>query len=209
MKNYSILILISFFLVTFISSSTSQVRLGLKAGLNLSSQNYDNFGFEPDTKLLPGIMFGGIVEFGLGEKFSLGTGLQYHGKGAKISNGTDEVKYTINSLQIPLQIQFHSNGFFGAVGPYLGFAIGGKLTDSGDTEDLNFGSSEDDDFSQSDYGINIEAGYEFGANKNLRATAFYSLGLANVLPKDVQDLLDNESVNNTVIGVSLTYLFGN
>ena len=62
----------------------------------------------------------------------------------------------------------------------------------------------DDDLSPLDFGAAIELGYEFGS---LRATASYSLGLANALPKDAVEGTDIKAKHN-VIGIALAYLFG-
>ena len=205
MKNQVITLIAAILVLGSVYSGSAQVRLGAKAGVNLANQNYDDFGVDLDLKILPSLMVGAVVEFDFSENLGLGTGIQYHGKGAKYEESGDEQKTTINYLQVPVQLQFRSGGFFGAVGPYVAFAFGGQFDDNGDKEDLEFGSGVDDDFSALDFGINIEAGYEFG---QLRATALYGLGLANGIPADQQDLLGDASITNTVIGVALTYLFG-
>ena len=205
MKNHCIFLFALMLIMSMSNTGRTQVRLGAKAGLNLANQNWDGFGIEPDSKLLPTFMAGAVVEFDFSDKISLGTGLQYHGKGLKTEGTTDDIKYTLNYIQVPIQIQFRSNGFFGAVGPYMAYAIGGQVTEDGDSEDLDFGNELDDDYSSTDYGINVELGYEFGS---LRATASYGLGLANGIPSDARDLFEDASIKNTVLGVALTYLFG-
>jgi len=202
MKNVYQLIVITLFILVSMDQAYSQVRLGAKAGLNMAKVNYDEV-FETETKFLPTFMVGGVVEFDFSESLSLGTGLQYHGKGAK-SKEEDDVKVTLGYIQVPLQLQFRSNGFFGAVGPYAAFAISGKSIDGDDEEDIEFGSGEEDDWSALDVGVNAEIGYEF--NK-LRLTASYSAGLSNGIPKDQQDFFEDAKITNAVIGIALTYLF--
>ena len=204
MKNQITRLLVAMFLFGGITMGTSQVRLGAKGGLNLANLNYDGFIIDIDNKILPNFFAGLVLEFDFSENVGLGTGLQYHGKGAKNDTGGDS-QVNMGYIQVPLQLQYRGNGFFAAAGPYVAYAISGTAKDGDDKEDLSFGSEIDDDFASLDYGLNLELGFEF---TQLRATAFYSLGLANGIPKDAQDFLGDGSIKHSVIGVALTYLFG-
>jgi hypothetical protein len=204
MKNQVIIFFLAMFLLGGTSIGTSQVRLGVKAGLNLANLNYDGFVLDIDNKILPSFLAGVVLEFDFSEHVGLGTGLQYHGKGAK-SDVDDDSQVSMGYLQVPLQLQYRGNGFFAAVGPYVAYAISGKTKDGGVSEDLSFGSSIEDDFAALDFGANLELGFEFSP---LRATAFYSLGLANGVPADLQDFFTDASIKHGVFGVALTYLFG-
>ena len=197
-------------LLTFIATANAQVRFGVKAGLNLANIKFSGLEeLEPETSMLPTFMVGGQVEFDFAENLGLGVGLQLSGKGAKSKTEflgeTIESKVTPMYLQVPVMLQYRSSGFFAAVGPYAGFGLLGKSkADGAESENLNFGNSVDDDLSPLDFGAAIELGYEFGS---LRATASYSLGLANALPKDAVEGTDIKAKHN-VIGIALTYLFG-
>ena len=201
MKNHVMFLFVAMLISGAITSGTSQVRLGAKAGLNLATQNWNNYGGNVETQLLPSFMIGGVVEFDMNENWGFGAGLQYQGKGTQVTL----FKTFTNYLQIPVQLQYRSNGYFVALGPYVSYAINGKYKENGgDTFDLSFGSSEDDDFGSTDFGMNLEAGYEF---RTLRATASYSLGFANIIPADNKSLSEG-SIHNSVITVALTVLFG-
>ena len=200
MKTPLSIFILAFILLSFSQLASSQVRIGAKAGIGLADENWDNFGGDVETKLIPVLMVGGVIEFDLSEYLSFGTGIQYQGKGTEV----ETFKTVMSYVQIPLQLQYTNNGFFGAVGPYYAFALSGKYKrDAGDI-DLLFGSTEDDDFSSSDFGANLEVGYEY---EQIRVTASYSQGLANIIPSDSRKLFDG-SVKNVVFGVGLTYLFG-
>ncbi len=207
MKIKVVYIAFSLFMLAAAGQSFAQARFGVKAGVNLANQNYENFGFEPDTKMLLSFMAGVVAEFDFSESVGFGTGLQYQGKGVKYDVGVlGEQTVSLNYLQIPFQFQFRKDGFFAAVGPYVGFAINGQFDDGVDKEDINFGNDEDDDFGPLDYGVNLEIGYQF--NNSLRLTGSYSLGLANLIPADQQDLLEDATAKNSVIGLAVTYLLG-
>ncbi|MDQ3016223.1 MAG: PorT family protein [Bacteroidota bacterium] len=187
--------------------SFSQARFGVKAGVNLANQNYDNFLFEIDSKMYLSFMAGIVAEFDFSESIGFGTGLQYHGKGVKYDVGVlGEQSVSLNYLQVPFQFQFRKNGFFAAVGPYVGFALNGQFDDGATKEDLNFGNGADDDFAALDYGAILDIGYQF--SNSLRLTGSYSLGLANLIPADALDVPEDASIKNSVIGVAVTYLFG-
>ena len=195
MKKFTILLAL---VLGIAATASSQVRFGLKAGLNLANVTGDVEG----TKSLATFMVGGQAEFGLAENIGLGVGLQLQGKGAK-ADGEDA---SINPmyLQVPVYLTYRNSGFFAGVGPYVGFGLFGKSKFDGESVDLNFGSGIDDDFSSLDFGAGLELGYEFSS---LRASASYSLGLANALPKDQADAFDI-SAKHAVIGIALAYMFG-
>lgn len=201
MKSLIQLLTVLCLIVMMSHSASAQVRLGLKAGINLANLNWDD-DFQIETEMLPTFMVGGVAEFDFSENLSLGTGLQYYGRGFQ-DEDSDDLKVTLSYIQVPIQLQYRSSGLFAAVGPYVGFGIGGKSKDANEEVDVEFGSGVDDDFSALDYGVNLEVGYEFG---DLRATALYGLGLANVIPEDLQ--FEDLTIKHTVIGIALTYLFG-
>lgn len=202
-KQLTMLVLAALFLSA--ASTVSAQRFGIKAGLNLANVSGD----AEDTKMLPTFLVGGQAEFDLGESgVGIGVGVQLSGKGFKQEFGGDDFKLNPMYLQVPIQLIYRNGGFFGAVGPYAGFGIAGKAKFAGESESIEFGSSDTDDWAALDFGAGVEAGYEFSAGSGLlRATASYNLGLSNVVPKDIADAED-VSVKNNVIGIALAFLFG-
>ena len=198
MKKLSSIFILLALAMSVATSVSAQVRFGVKAGLNLANFSGDI----EDTKILPSFMVGGQAEFGLSDAIGLGVGLQLQGKGAK-ANGED-ASIRPMYLQVPVYLTYRNSGFFGGVGPYVGFGIAGKNKFGSESADISFGSSVDDDLSALDFGATIELGYEFS---NLRATASYSLGLSNAIPKDAADEFDLSAKHN-VIGIALAYMFG-
>ena len=205
MKKLSSFLILLCFTLYFTNTASAQVRFGIKAGLNLANLTFSNFGeLEPDTKMLPSFQVGGLVEMDFSENVGLGVGLQFHGKGTKDGTDGSDAKITLNYIQVPVMIQYRNMGFFAGVGPYAAFGISGKYKEDGESEDVSFGSSEDDDFSALDFGGTVEVGYEFG---NLRATASYGMGFANAIPKDGREGTDLK-IAHSAIGIALAYLFG-
>lgn len=235
MKNFATITIACALVAAAFSPLSAQVRFGIKAGLNFAnapvSDDYKDYfaatlGGEYDPQMIVSWHLGGQAEFGLGGNFGLSAGLQLSGKGTRYEFTGDligtpfdaKVKEKPLYLQIPLALTFRQSGFYAGVGPYFGFGVGGELTvkataqgqSDTDSQDMEFGSSDEDFYSSADMGIVLEAGYEI---RRIRITASYQLGLNNVVPKDQVDAADEMGFSfkkkNTVIGLSVAYLFGN
>ena len=177
-------------------SANAQMKFDVKAGLNLANQKYTYEGssVSPDSKI--GIHLGAIGEMDFSENFTFQPGLLFSMKGCKAS---DE-KLALNYIDIPLNFLYKVDAgdmkIFGQAGPYLGYALSGKVED----EDIEFGS-EDGQMKRLDYGIGIGAGVQFG---NIQASLSYNFGLNNLISGGDSD----NSIKNNVLGISVAYLFG-
>ncbi len=197
----------------FTTAAFSQISFGVKAGLNLANQSYSGDGTgEIDTKMLPTFQVGGILEIGITEAIAVQSGLSLQGRGFKLD---DEIlgvafKSTANLLylQVPAHLLYRGNGFFVGAGPYVGYAVSGKVkaevAGNTDSETLSIGNSVEDDLSPIDFGVGIQAGISLGA---IRVGAGFDLGLSDTTPKDARE--DGYSAKNTAISVFAAYMFGN
>lgn len=210
MKNMFKAIAIAILFLFGINTINAQLSFGIKAGLSLANINYD--GEEAvDTKILPTFHAGPIIEFGITDNLAIGSGLLLSGKGFKIEEEILGEKITATSnplyLQLPLTLQYNNSGFFAAVGPYVAFGIAGNTKSEGlgesDTEAIDFGNKEEDDYSPLDFGAGLELGYGFGP---VRISASYNLGFSNIIPKDYADFSGDKATHN-VIGISAAYMF--
>ncbi len=189
-------------------ASFSQVRFGLKAGLNLANMSIQNANPSPSMKV--GFHFGGILDFTLADNISLQPGVLFSTKGFELSGTEEGVSYTattnVNTIEVPVNLVFK----FGSgntkitpfIGPYLGYALSGtvKVEAMGQSQstDITFGSA-DGDMSALDLGLNIGLGIEMNG---LIISAQYGLGLADLDPSA------EGKMTNNVIGISVGYLFG-
>ena len=98
---------------------------------------------------------------------------------------------------------------FGAVGPYVGFGLSGKVKtthefqgrEETEEEDLNFGSDVDEDALK-----RLDMGLTFGSGVEIKSISFrisYDLGLSNLVVN--QD--DGATVKNRVLKFSVGYRF--
>ncbi len=210
--------------------SGSDARIGVKAGINLSTIRYSGFEgadiFNDATKQNVGYNFTVFGDFGVGNNFFIQPGISLQNKGTKlegtypIGNNTITGTNTTNvmAIEVPVNAVFRiPTGTSGAVqinaGPYIGFNIDGKskvkVTNGPGSElglqenKIDFGSKSDDDLSGMDFGANFGLGYRM--NSGFMVSANYGLGLSNLVPKDKRT--DDVKAANRVIGFSVGYSF--
>ena len=203
--------------LTLTTKSFSQVIFGVKGGLNLANMvSKDNDGTNSnDFKMKTGFHLGATAEFAVSEKFAIEPGLLLSTKGFKLEQSGLTMKFNLNYLEIPInaiyKIDLGGAKVLINAGPYLGFAISGKMKASeavlGDNNDskeqkIKIGSDkENDDIKALDFGLNFGAGVEI---KSMTIGFQYGLGLANLSP-----YTDNgTNVKNRVLGISVGYKLG-
>ncbi|WP_443944468.1 porin family protein [Pedobacter sp. AW1-32] len=207
--------------------SGSSTRFGLKAGVNLSSYSGSGF-YDQDYKSNVGFNVTAFGDFGVGNNFFIQPGVSLQNKGAKLESvttvgsttTTGTMKQNVMAIEVPVNAVLRiPTGDAGAVqisaGPYIGFNISGKnkyegtFTTPGTTatstgeEDLNFGSSNTDDLSSTDFGANF--GLAYRTNSGFLVGANYGLGLSNLAPKDSRG--SNDKLKNRIWGFSVGYSF--
>jgi hypothetical protein len=190
--------LIAALLLTCISfASMAQTSFGVRAGVNFQNLNgKDVSGDKLNNKMKVGFNAGVTADIPVASPdYFVQTGLLFSSKGAKIE-GTD-IKVNLNYLEIPITFLYKpalgTSKLLLGVGPYLGYALGGKVDD----QSLNF----DDDFKRFDAGGNLLFGYQFAQNLSAQLNA--QLGLVNI----GQHTEGDATVKNTGFGISLGYHF--
>ncbi len=189
--------------------SSAQVNFGVKAGANLSTVNVSNLeGLDP--KFIVSFQVGAIADINISDQFVLQPGLLLTGKGFKIEDEFLGETYKTTAtfyLQVPVNFMYKSDKFYVGAGPYVGFGLFGNFKYEGggdsESESIDFGTGEDDDWTPLDFGANLEAGVILN---QIRIGAGYALGLANVIPDSARE--GDEKVTNGVISVNVAYMFG-
>ncbi len=219
-------ILLSCLMVGFLSiTAKAQLTYGPEAGLNISNYNITIPGFiAPTTVWVPGVRIGGIVDYGINDNISLQPGLFYAINGISYSYnylffGNADISVHINSIQIPANVTYKfgdaaGNRFFLCAGPFLGINLGGsyKLSVKGgsffggqtfdSSSKITVGPDSADYIKRFDFGIGINAGYQFAKGYFIRA--YYQMGFVNLAPM-ADAGYSTKSIN---FGVSVGYLFG-
>jgi len=188
-------------------NSFAQAVFGIRAGLNLSNmviKDNDNTSSEPKTKL--GFNVGPTIEIPVTDMISFESALLISAKGAKYDSDGDKGSVNLLYLNVPLtakaKFSFGEAHVFGALGPYLGYGVGGKIKQDGEDDyTIKWGSGDEDDFKPFDAGLYVGAGLGI---KAIEITLSYDLGLASL-----STYTDNGYKElNRCFAISLGYKFG-
>jgi hypothetical protein len=185
-------------------------------GLNFSKLHakYDDVTFNSPSKV--GVRLGFLLDGQLSKALSFQTGLyltQLGGKNAYYAGGyygyqKEKIILNINYFQVPLTIVYKLHTkvpgiFFFGIGPYVGYAIGGKFKEGVTSVKLKFGDDKNEsDVKPFDYGLDIRSGYE--STFGLFAKIGYQFGFANLDPLAEGD----EIACNRSLYLSIGYFLG-
>lgn len=182
-------------------------RFGIKAGVNMPTLEIDD---DSQTNPLNTNMKTSF-NAGIFVNIPLSTGalrfqpeLVYNGQGSKVSTrvGSSEqsFEYDFHYLSLPLMFQLQSpGGFYGEVGPQLGYLLKGEQDGPGSTEvDLK------DDLKKLDFSASAGLGYL--TRVGLGIGARYNMGFSNIYDADQPN--DEGKYKNRVLSFSLYYHFG-
>lgn len=217
--------------------NAQNVRIGVKAGLNLATISTKADGNNIDRKnAVPNLHAGVFVDMPMiGEVLSLQPGVYFTGKGSKVSyHGLLNEKLTVSNhpyylegqVNLMAKVPFDSFKVYVGAGPYLAYGVGGnvKVTSSMFDEPLfdqkiNFTSDKQiiEELAGAylamkpwDAGFNITAGLEFDS---FLISANYGRGLLNIRPSvddsrsNISDLYKDNKNKNSVFAVSAGFRF--
>ncbi len=202
-------------------TQSSTARFGVKGGVNLANLSGSGADLVDglDRSNLTNFHATVFADFGLAPNFFLQPAVSLQGKGAKWSSQLENIEGTIKAnmmwLDVPVNAVYSiPTGTSGAVelsaGPYVGFALSGKLKGEGSIdgvpqdpveEDIEFGNGEDDDIRPIDFGANIGVNYRL--TNGLLVGAGYGLGLRNLITHPEGD----RKAFNRVLSFSVGYSF--
>lgn len=186
-------------------------RFGIIAGGTFSNlRSSDDLDFKRRT----GTIFGGSVQLPLGSVITLQPEFLFLNKGTKFrergSAGTSNVRLDYLELPVLLRYDFSREtiGPHVYAGPSVGFNVGCKLEDKGNSL-LPTTDCTDDDFrpKRLDYGVTIGTGVDFNLG-GLAATGGlrYGIGLADIRNDNSDEF--KSRVNNGVLSLYVGLLFG-
>jgi hypothetical protein len=215
--------LISFVLILMLSvplaiaqnTDNAKMSFAILGGINFQNLNgKDIVGDKLENDMTLGYHAGVNVQIPIGPQFFFQPGLLFTTKGAKNPNGTS---IKLSYIELPLNLVYKAlvgNGkFMLGFGPYIGYAIGGKVKpESGTATDIEFKNVvETGDptsvayFKALDAGGNIFAGYELASGIFLQLDT--QLGMLKINPEDKRISSDESVVKNTGFGLSIGYRF--
>lgn len=194
------------------TSQAQQVKIGAKAGMNLSRFT------ETFETMKPGFHGGVYAQIKLAPMFSIQPEVLYSMQGATYED-TDKYfgqtltvnsKITSHNLIVPIMLQFTPiKPLTIEAGPQFGFNLGmSSLTTVTTTGILNSTTEEEYIFESDDYNtfdFALAAGLKFNATKNINVYARYVFGLTEIA-KDLSEEVDDKAMNqNLMIGVGFSF----
>ncbi|MCX8532523.1 porin family protein [Chryseobacterium luquanense] len=206
------------------TSSSSPVRFGLKAGMNVASLSKDA-GLE-DQKSKIGFNAGVFANIPIAESFSIQPEVLYNQLGAKVESrdeftvlGTttrNVQSYSTNLDYISVPVMFQYNfvpNFYIEAGPEFGFMVSAKnkgdrtttVTNASGTSTSTASYTDDidkDNLNTFNFGVGIGAGYYF--TDNIGLTARYTAGVTDVA-KDRPSGSDAIRNNNFQVGLAFKF----
>lgn len=163
MKNLKLTLIVA--MLAVVSVASAQMRLGIKAGVNMS-----NFNGMDDNKAKIGFNVGVLADYDFAPNVGLQSGLFATTKGFKHKGNLAEYTHNLTYLQLPLHIAYKVDVTPGTKvflhgGPYAAYGISGKNTNKRGIWELNvnklFGDSPSP-YKPFDAGLGIGAGFELG-----------------------------------------------
>ncbi|MBK7560521.1 MAG: PorT family protein [Chitinophagaceae bacterium] len=191
-------LIIAIVLVTTAFISNGQARFGAKLGGNFFTLGGDDTK-DTDVKNKIGFNFGFLANIPVSEHFSIQPELLYSIQGAKIEDVDDRINYNLNYLNVPIMLQFTSDGgFYGELGPQIGFLMSAKA--DGKIGGINFDEDIKDEIKGIDFGVAAGIGYKlpggFGFNGR------YIVGISNISDNPGGD------IKNRGFQIGVFYMFG-
>ena len=172
------------FFCGFYQSSSAQISLGAKGGLNVSNLKGINDIDGLEANALFGVHVGGYVTFNLGRNFAIQPELLFSSQGAKLEEAGEEENLKLNYFNIPIMVKFlANNGFYIEAGPQFGFKVN-EIT--GEYENY------EEDFNSSDVSACLGLGFQ-PTKSPFGIGARYNLGLGTVA--DLESGIDQNTVD--------------
>lgn len=200
------------FTMCYFASQAQNTRIGFTAGTSIANYNAKVDGDSENGNSKAGITAGILVNVPMGKNFSFQPAVNFVQKGTKdeqtFGGTTEKVSLTTNHIELPCNFLFNTTGntgsFFIGAGPSLAFGLSGKVKyDDGtnsDSEDINFGNSNEDDLKGLDLGANFLAGYCFP--NGLMFSVNYNAGLSNLVAGEA----DGATLKSHYFGIKAGWL---
>jgi hypothetical protein len=216
-KTFTISLLAMLLLIVTAKTSGQIFSLGVKAGAGFSYLSHFEKNGE-DIKRFTNIMFDGGLTGNV--KFTKLVSLQFEilfeqkGENYKINltsgtgtTETEKMKIYLNYLTLPILVEFsHKFGnfiLFGGLGPYIGYALDGKMILGSQKVSMKFGK---DEFRRFDAGLSADLGCGYKAGPgNIILDLRYNYGFMDI--EQLKDKPDGyKSHCNRNLGIYLGYV---
>ena len=214
------LISIAISLLLFATIANAQISVGVLGGVNFQNLNGKNSsGDALENTMIPGFHAGVNVQIPIAPEFYFQPELMFSTKGAKNVGSILTTNTNLSYVELPLNFlykgQLGSGFVFIGVGPYVAYAVKGKVKTEGGSVSLDspvkfqnvveITDTQYPYYKALDAGGNILFGYELSSGIFAQVNA--QLGMLNINPEYKILTNDKSVVKNTGFGVSLGYRF--
>jgi len=209
----SMLILYTLFLSVTVIAQTQKVKLGVKAGLNISNLTYDESELKSSGKT--GFTAGVMVEIPMAKHFSLQPELLYSQQGTKtsfsdadVTNSNYKGTLDLNYLNIPVMLKyFIAEGLSVQAGPQIGIL----LKADNNYHDNFLGYENHETLNLKEYASGIDTSVNFGLGYQFQnkfyADCRYNLSYSSVFKQgDANHFISND-MKNRVFQITVGYFF--
>lgn len=205
--------LFTLFLGVTIVAQNQQVKVGVKAGLNMASLTFAENGLNSSSKT--GFTTGFMIEIPMTKNFSLQPELLYSQQGSKSSFSDKDVtnshyKSTIdlNYLNIPLMLKYYViKGLSVQAGPQIGIL----LKANNKYEDNFLGYENHDTFNLKEYSTGIDTSVNFGLGYQFKDKFYtdvrYNISYSNVFKDGNSNHFIDGDMKNRVFQITIGYFF--
>lgn len=183
------LVITALLLTTSIATWAQTFSFGPKAGINVS--NYSGGNINSDARI--GYHFGGLLNFGFGNAFSIQPEVLFSTQGAKVEQLDEKRDFKVSYLNVPVMLKIRlNNGFYIEAGPQAGFRMSENLPDQ---TIENFAKGLD---------LSLAGGLGYQSNIGLGVGLRYVAGLSKVGDFSGQEI--NPDFKNSVIQAGLFWV---
>jgi hypothetical protein len=209
----SMLMICTLFLSVTITAQTQKVKLGLKAGLNISNLAIDENELNSSSKT--GFTAGIMVEIPIVKNFSLQPEVLYSQQGTKSSffdpdviNSNYKSTIDLNYLNIPVMLKYYVlKGLSVQAGPQIGIL----LKANNKYQDNFLGYENQESFNLKDYSSGIDTSVNFGLGYQFKdkfyADLRYNISYSSVFKEGDANHFINSDMKNRVFQVTVGYFF--
>lgn len=209
------LIVCTLLLCATVTAQTEKIKIGIKAGLNISSLTFDESELESSKKT--GFTAGVMAEIPLAKNFAIQPELLYSQQGMKFSYSDAEVSNShykstvhLNYLNIPVMLKYYvAKGFSVQAGPQIGIL----LKANNNYQDNFLGYENREDFNLKEYSNGIDTSVNFGLGYQFKdkfyADARYNLSYSDIFKEanPTGNYIINTDMKNRVFQITIGYFF--
>ncbi len=174
------MMVLTMMLFIFSTTSYSQIKYGLKAGLNVANANFEEGSYSISSDSRMGAVVGAFVNVRLTEDFGIQPELLYSMKGTEISDF--DATYKLAYLSVPVMAKYYFGGLNLQAGPMFDFLLSAKEEYDGEEDDIK------EYLKGMDLGLGFGLGYDLPLG--LIFDARYMMGLSNINDDNESEDLD-------------------